>query len=91
MNYTLVPARKSCNQCGNINDIKAEHCSACGKSFVFGKPDAWKQEVYVGIKNYRIDPEPNIPIQVCLKEAYGEYTQIGKMCTCQECMREYNE
>ena len=46
MNNTIIPAKTMCNHCQNIGLIDAEHCVACGKSFVFGKPDAWKSKSY---------------------------------------------
>ncbi len=42
INCTKLPARIMCNHCNHIQGIDSTHCSSCGKSFIFGKEDAWK-------------------------------------------------
>ncbi len=46
INCTKLPPRMICNYCDNIQNIDSTHCSACGKSFIFGEEDAWKSGSY---------------------------------------------
>lgn len=42
MNYTAISSRIVCNRCNHVQSQDAKHCSACGISFIYGEPDAWK-------------------------------------------------
>ena len=41
INCTKIEPTLKCNVCSHIQSVDSTHCSACGKSFVFGEPDAW--------------------------------------------------
>ena len=79
MNYTIIPSKKSCNRCSNIGSIDAKYCSACGASFVFGKPDEWQQQVFT-----------NNPYEhKCLREEFmksnPDVKVMGLSCSCPKC------
>ena len=46
MNCVILDARKVCNRCSNIQSFDSKYCCACGVSFVFGEPDAWKPKTF---------------------------------------------
>ena len=90
MNYTMIPAKTCCNKCNNIQDIGAEHCSACGISFVFGKDDAWTSKPFNDYTKKNIDCKvynnsrvyESIP---CLLDNVEPGTPIMLSCPCPRC------
>ncbi len=50
MNYSVVNPKIVCNRCNHVQWADANHCSACGISFVFGEPDAWETQVFTSDK-----------------------------------------
>ena len=96
MNYTMIPAKTCCSKCNNIQEIGAEHCSACGISFVFGKDDAWTSnslientefEIIGGYKQAlrEMNMYDNFYKQKCLHD-YKKSEEISFLsCPCPKC------
>lgn len=79
MNFRKLKPQIICEKCNHIQDEDREYCSACGVSFVFGKPDGWES------KPYTVFPSHEVAQQPCLHDLTEPGHAQGISCPCPRC------
>jgi len=93
MNFIVIPARAQCIKCSNIQETGRDYCSACGASFIFGKPDAWERFIYQdesGLEFIRkmMEESPGKVIKTeypCMWDNVPPGQAMGMVCNCPKC------
>ena len=95
MNFKIIPARAVCIRCSHSQPLNGDHCTGCGASFIFGKQDAWKPQIYKArpkdetglefLKSMMETTESKLFNMRCMWEDVKPGTPMGMVCPCPRC------